>query len=84
MDGSGHNNGNVQQIANMKNSDHTQNFTYDELNRIQQGYSSGTSWGETFTIDPWGNLTNRGGVSGKTNCEPLNATSATGPNQLNR
>jgi RHS repeat-associated protein len=66
-------NGNVFQIVNNRDNNRTQNFTYDNLNRIQQAFSTGPNWGETFTIDPWGNLTNRGTVAGKTNSEPLNA-----------
>jgi RHS repeat-associated protein len=56
-----------------------------------------TSWGETFGptatapgippsspgIDAWGNLTNRSGVTGKTNYEGLSAAPATAKNQLN-
>jgi RHS repeat-associated protein len=51
------------------------------LNRIQQANSTGPNWGETFTIDAWGNLTSRGPVAGKTNYEALNAP-ATVKNQL--
>jgi hypothetical protein len=74
-------NGNVLSIANCINTTRTENFTYDSLNRIASGYSSGTQWGETFTIDSWGNLTNRSPVSGKTNYEPLNTTAGSN-NQL--
>ena len=45
------------------------------------GYTNGSNWGETYTIDAWGNLTNRGPVSGKNNYEPL-STSALANNQL--
>lgn len=59
--------------------------------------SGGSSWGETFGpvatdpgvppatpgIDAWGNLTNRSGVNGKNNTEPLNAAPASVKNQLN-
>ena len=75
-------NGNVYHIVNNRDGNRTQNFTYDNLNRISQGYTSGTNWGETFTIDAWGNLTNRGPVTGKTNYEALNAAPATSLNQL--
>ena len=51
------------------------------MNRIQQANSTGPNWGETFTIDAWGNLTSRGPVAGKTNYEALNAP-ATVKNQL--
>jgi RHS repeat-associated protein len=74
-------NGNVFQIVNNRNSNRTQNFTYDALNRIATAYTQGTNWGETFTIDAWGNLTNKGPVSGKTAFELLN-TSATTQNRL--
>jgi RHS repeat-associated protein len=90
-------NGNVIQIANGKDSNRTQNFTYDHLNRIQQAYTNGSNWGETYGpvatspgvapstpgIDAWGNLTNRSGVTGKTSYEPLNCAPANTANQLN-
>ncbi len=66
-------NGNVYQIVNHGDGNRTQNFSYDPLNRISQGYTSGTNWGEIYTIDPWGNLTNIGPKTGKGNSETLNA-----------
>jgi len=55
------NNGNIISITNNNNSDRTQSFTYDSLNRIQSASSSANSgsnsWGETYTIDAWGNMT---------------------------
>jgi len=78
----GGDNGNVYQIVNNRDGNRTQNFAYDMLNRITQGNSSGPNWGETFTIDAWGNLTNRGQVTGKTNYELLNAAPASNQNQL--
>ena len=60
----------------------TQNYVYDSLNRIQQGYTNGSNWGQTFTVDPWGNLTNVDGVAGKTNPGALAAAPATTKNQL--
>ena len=94
----GSDNGNVIQIVNGKDSKRTQNFLYDPLNRIQQAYTSGPNWGETYSpsatapgvtpstpgIDAWGNLTNRSGVTGKTNSESsLNCAPANTQNQLN-
>ena len=75
-------NGNVFQIVNNRDNNRSQNFVYDNLNRISQTYTTGssplaTSWGETFTIDNWGNLTNRAGIAGKTNTEGLNVAPAT-------
>ena len=75
-------NGNVVQVINGKDGNRTQNFTYDSLNRIQSAYTAGPSWGETYTIDAWGNLYSRSGVSGKNTYEPLNCASNT-KNQLN-
>jgi len=93
---SGSDNGNVVQIANGKDSNRTQNFLYDSLNRIQQAYTSGPNWGETYSptaaapgvapsvpgIDAWGNLTNRSQVTGKTMYEPLDCSPNT-QNHLN-
>jgi RHS repeat-associated protein len=45
-------------------------------------YTSGPSWGEAFTIDAWGNLTNKAQYLSKTQYEPLNAAPATANNQL--
>jgi len=72
----------------------TENFTYDTLNRIQTAYSNGPNWGESFGsavapggvpsvagIDPWGNLWQRSGITGKTLYEPLNCP-ANSQNQL--
>src|SRR6266542_1978575 len=70
-------NGNLLNITNCRDTNRTQNFAYDNLNRISQGYTSGTNWGEDFTIDAWGNLTNRSLHPGKTSYEPLNAPALT-------
>jgi RHS repeat-associated protein len=75
-------NGDVFQIVNNRDNNRTQNFTYDGSNRISQANTTGPNWGETFTIDPWANLTNRGPVAGKTNYELLNASPASVLNQL--
>jgi RHS repeat-associated protein len=88
-------NGNVYQIVNNRDGNRTQNFLYDSLNRIQQAYTNGPKWGETFGptatspgtppstsgIDAWGNLTNRSGVTGKTSYEGLSCP-ANSNNQL--
>ncbi len=88
-------NGNVYQVVNNRDNARNQNFMYDSLNRLQQAYSSGTQWGETFGptatspgvapsaagIDAWGNLTNRSGVIGKTSTASL-SVSAGANNQL--
>lgn len=93
--GTGADNGNVYQIVNNRDSTRSQNFIYDPLNRIQQAYSSGSQWGETFGptatapgvppttsgIDPWGNLTQRSAVTGKSSYELLSVSAGTN-NQL--
>ncbi len=53
----------------------------DALNRIQAAYTQGANWGEQFTIDAWGNLTNKSSYLGKTNYESL-SVSATTQNRL--
>jgi RHS repeat-associated protein len=54
------NNGNISSIVDNKDSSRTQTFTYDLLNRITSGYSAAStgtfSWGETYSVDAWGNL----------------------------
>jgi len=66
-------NGNIYQIANNRDTTRTQNFTYDNLNRLAQAWSSGPQWGETFSVDPWSNMWQRSGVTGKTYYEALSA-----------
>jgi RHS repeat-associated protein len=81
--GSGVNNGSVAKITNNLVTGRTQTFTYDKMNRVASGLtqaSSGTGcWGETFTIDRYGNLS---GVS-VTQCSatPL-SLSFNGNNQI--
>ena len=69
-------NGNVYKIINGRDGKRTQNFTYDALNRIAEAWTTGPNWGEGFTIDPWGNLTNRNPIPGKNNYESLSAAPA--------
>ncbi len=68
---------------NNRDNNRTQNFSYDALNRIQQAWTSGPNWGETFTMDAWGNLTNKGPVTGKSSYDNFNAAPARTQNQLN-
>ena len=66
-------NGNIYQIANNRDTTRTQSFTYDNLNRITQANTINTTssncWGEVYTIDAWGNQTNRASVSGMNDCK---------------
>jgi RHS repeat-associated protein len=54
----GANNGNIFTITNAKDSTRTQSFAYDPLNRLLTGGDNG-HWANTYTYDPWGNLTNK-------------------------
>ena len=89
-------NGNVDSIANCRDTNRTANFTYDSFNRIQTAYSSGPNWGESFGstvapggipatagIDPWGNLWQRSPITGKTGSESLACGVPNTKNQLN-
>ncbi len=53
-------NGNVMGITNYRDATRSQSFTYDALNRLTSGWSAANtgamSWGETYSIDAWGNL----------------------------
>jgi RHS repeat-associated protein len=80
----GSDNGNVAQIVNNLDSKRSVAFTYDSLNRISQANTvdkdSTTNpecWGEAYTIDAWGNLTNIGPPSGiSSNCHGENVNHA--------
>jgi RHS repeat-associated protein len=58
----GHNNGNVCQILNQKDSARSQAFAYDYMNRLIFAWTPNLNtggnhnWGESFGYDPWGNL----------------------------
>lgn len=66
-------NGNVYKILNNRTngSDRNINYTYDSLNRIVAAYTDGNLWGETYTIDTWGNLYGIGPYTGKPAGESL-------------
>ena len=56
LDGMGRNNGNVWSMFDNLDSNKTQNFDYDALNRIAHAWTTGPLWGNTYQIDAWGNL----------------------------
>jgi len=61
-DANGYNNGNVMSITNYQDTNRTQSFTYDQLNRIATAYTQGSSpdpncWGLSYGYDIWANLT---------------------------
>lgn len=83
------NNGNVFQVLNNTDSTRSAVFAYDSLNRITQANTVNTTsancWGEAYTIDAWGNLTNinpASGMSGSCTYESLSAAPASTSNQL--
>jgi RHS repeat-associated protein len=82
------NNGNVFQVTNKVSPNFSAVYAYDPLNRLKQANTVNTSsancWGETYTIDAWGNLTGIAtapGMAGNCVQESLSAT-ATTQNQL--
>ncbi len=76
-------NGNVYKVSNNRTnaSDRNVNYTYDSLNRIWQAYTDGNLWGETYSIDTWGNMHGIGPYSGKPAGETL-SQGVNGSNQL--
>ena len=69
----GGDNGNVFQVVNAVDSTRSAAYSYDALNRIQQAQTENTSssncWGESYTIDGWGNLTNIDGLQSMPHCK---------------
>lgn len=59
-DAQGRNNGNVMRIADQLNAGRSQNFTYDELNRLDLAWTDANSgancWGLDHGYDIWANL----------------------------
>jgi YD repeat-containing protein len=85
---SGADNGNVFGITNYKDSNRTQTFTYDALNRLASAQNAGTNcaatvtggkseyWGNNYGYDAWGNLLNKS----VTKCSAENLSVAALPN----
>jgi hypothetical protein len=50
----------VVQVDNRKDTNRTQNFVYDELNRVERAWTQAATethaWGLDFGYDPWANL----------------------------
>ena len=68
VDGNGKNNGNVMQVTNNNDNTRSQQFTYDQLNRILTAKTTATSgancWSYTYGIDVWANLNSAQPISG--------------------
>jgi hypothetical protein len=60
VDGNGKNNGNLVRIDDSLRYAGGQRFAYDQLNRISSGLQIDNVFNETFSYDPWGNLTQSG------------------------
>jgi RHS repeat-associated protein len=87
------NNGNVFAITNNKDTTRSQTFTYDPLDRLISAQNAGNDctqkvlygnlkyWGNTYTYDAWGNLTNKTKMPSACAGENLNAPATTN-NQL--
>lgn len=77
---SGYDNGNIQQITDGVNSAHSATFAYDQLNRLTTA-QAGSTWGDTYVYDPWGNLLQKTQVSGTAQGENL-SISVNGNNKV--
>lgn len=75
-------NGNVYKISNnrLNAGDRNINYGYDSLNRMSYAYTDGNLWGETYSIDTWGNLSGIGNYTGK----PAGETLSQGVNSSNQ
>ena len=56
-------NGNIYQILDVLNGNNSQAFTYDTLNRLSAFANGGGNMQQTYSIDPWGNLSQTGTMS---------------------
>jgi len=61
----GTDNGNILSIVNGMDSTRSQTLSYDYMNRLASAHD-GSHWGETYTIDNWGNLYQTTRMSGYT------------------
>jgi RHS repeat-associated protein len=81
--------GHVFSITNNLNSNRTQSFAYDQLNRITTAGTTATTgtycWGYQYSYDPWGNLLAQAGWSPNYNgCSEttMGAVTTNGSNQI--
>lgn len=69
------NNGNISEITNGVDDTRSQAFTYDQLNRIATFQTPRSNrWGNTYTIDAWGNLTKSLQLGSKPEAQHLDQT----------
>jgi len=55
-------------ITNGVSSGRTTNYKYDQLNRIVAGWHDATDWGTQYTLDIWGNLTQKAPCNNTVGC----------------
>jgi len=65
------NNGNVLSVTNNRDPNRSQQFTYDQLNRLASAQTTSNLWGNAYTYDIWGNLLQKTIISGKLEGENL-------------
>ena len=61
-------NGLLVKITNGVSSGRTTNYKYDQLNRIVAGWHDATDWGTQYTLDIWGNLTQKAPCNNTVGC----------------
>lgn len=72
------NGGNVATISDGLNGVHSQNYSYDYLNRIAAGNQNDGAFNQTFSPDAWGNLKQFGTAAFSPNFDANNRISQTG------
>jgi YD repeat-containing protein len=65
------NNGDVYGFTNNRDTNRSETFTYDQLNRVTSGQTTSTQWGTSYTFDIWGNLLQKTPMAGKLSGENL-------------
>lgn len=65
------NNGDAYGFTNNRDTNRSETFTYDQLNRVSSGQTTSNQWGTNYTFDIWGNLLQKTPMSGKTSGENL-------------
>jgi len=78
--GGGKDNGSVAQIANLRDSTRTVNYTYDQLNRLSSAATTAATWGDSYVYDAWGNLLQKNVTKGTAESLALTVNSS---NQIN-
>ena len=72
------NNGNIAQILDMKNSNRSQGFSYDALNRVYAFSSGDATMQQSYTYDSFGNISQSGTFTSQLSYSPKNQISTAG------